>query len=272
MKRATVLVIIGRYTDELYEKFKDQTLPEFSDVCRYTGGQLCLPMEPDSRELHHAFEYAESLGAHPTLFSRVVYTKQETEAHPWFCPLLPAPLELEGMTPARYGTQYTGGCPHCGLGAEPAGDVYVNSRFIRKCRMGVLEPGTGLFVSQDVKEMLEESGLTGFSFDRRLLDYKGRDMGEYYMMTIHHVLPPLSPLTFLNPDRVENEVCGHRITYLQSDLRYEAEKLEGAMDFNLTTEYLNNSRARELVISARARRVLQQNRVRVYRYEPVDLL
>ena len=270
MKRATLLVMIGSPSSEVYEKFKDKVPIEFANEYQFNGAQLALPLEPDSQDLYDAIQFAESRGGHPQLFSKVAYTKKEMENWPWYVPVLPCPLELEGTHPVDYGTKYEDGCLHCGLGATPVGDVYVNRRFIKKRRMGNLAPG--FFVSKDVKEILEEHKLTGISFDRRLRDYKGREFDEYYIMTIHNVLPPLSKTTLLKPGRLINETCGHRITYLQSDLQYESEKLADALDFNLTQEYLNNWKEQYIVLSARARQILRKNRVFVHYYTPVALL
>lgn len=223
-------------------------------------------MEPDSPALKEALEFADQYQLTPVLSSKVKYTEKELSALPFFGLNLPTPLELEGVQVNHYGTQYAYTCPHCRFHHTLTSDVLVDRKFVKKYKIAELEPH--VYVSAEMRTLIEDNGLTGVSFPRRVLDYKGREMPEMYVMEIHHVLPPLSSSTWL--ERSEYS-CGHDIIYLRSDLQYEKEKLEDAPDFSLTAEHLNNWRNQKIIISAKVRKLFQQNRI-YSRYIPVTLL
>ncbi len=253
----------------LYERFKNRTPPGYS--CEYDGG-VAIPLKPDSSELMEAIELANALyGAPPTLMMKVYYSTQEINAAEYLHMSVSLPLESEGKIPRDYGTKCVDSCPVCGRGGQLETAVLVDRKFIKNSKIGELSPH--YFVSEETRKVIENAGLTGVTFEREVLDYKGREMvKKYYVMNISHILPPLSTTTWLEPGSLHGRSCGHRITYLRSDLQYEKEKLNDAPDFNLTEEYLNNGESRQLVVSARARKVLLANKVRWVHYEPILLL
>ena len=270
MKRVTKVCIVGgsKLCQELiFEPFKKYIPKEFSKY-QYNGGQLNLPLEPDSPELEQVMQIANAYSLNPRLFSDVHYTKKEIDNCQYFqLYIMKHVLELEGTYLTHYGTKYDDRCEQCGFGGTLTGDALIDRKFMRKAVLGLATPE--YFVCEDLKNAIEDSGLTGLKFEHEIKDYKGRDMPKYYVMSFQNVLPPLSESTWLNV--YSTEECGHSIIYLQSDLQYEKEKLADAMDFNITAERVNNDKMPEIVISAKARKFLQANRI-FCRYIPVALL
>ena len=262
MKRVTSICIVGSdkiCRELLYEPFKDKIPKEFLKY-KYRGGQLNLPLEPGSEELSQAMKITMDYNLHPTLFSKTHYSKSEIEKCDYFKLNIPYPLELEGTYASDYGTQYTGGCPSCGLGGKPAGDVLVDRKFVKKHKIGNVCPD--IYVSEEIKNLIESNNLTGISFTNRMKDYKGREMPEYYIMDIQSILPQMSSSTWLNyTDGASYEECGHNVVYLRSDVQYEKEKLDGALDFNLTEEYIDNYRLREIIVSAKVRKLFKEHKI-----------
>ena len=183
---------------------------------------------------------------------------------------LPDPLELEGTNASDYGTQYVGGCPTCGLGGKPIGDVLVDRKLVKKYKVGNVRPD--IYVSEEFKEIIEESNLTGVNFVGQMQDYKDREMPKYHVVRINHTLPPMSDSAWLNhTDGASYKECGHNVVYLQSDVQYEKEKLDGAKDFNLSSEYIDNFRLREIIVSAKVRKIFKEHKVFSF-FFPVTLL
>ena len=199
------------------------------------------------------------------------YTKSELNKAEFFRLAPSYPLELEGKFSRDYGTKHRDQCNKdyfCLMCGELIGDVFVDRKFMKKKKFGCLVPD--LFASEELKEAIEEAGLTGIEFGGLVKDYKGREMKEkYYVVNITSILPPLSDKTWINNNNAIQK-CGHVIHYLESPLMYEREKLAQAKDFNLTCEHLNNWFTQEVVASARAKKALSQFRL-MFR-EPVILL
>lgn len=282
MKRATVISkgegnSIGAETrsfeQELYKRFEDKIPKEFKKYARIEY-ILQLPLYADSEELSEALSMAEENNYNVKLFSHVYYTKAELEKCDFFqLSLMAAPLELEGTDAATYGTQYEGGCLICGNGIKRIGDILVDRKFVNKVKadIGTLKPDP--YVSEKLRDIIISNGFTGVSFEDEVKDYKGREMPrKLYAMNVHNVLPPLSDTTWLVPSAFPCKKCGDDSTlYLRSDLQYEREKLDGANDFNLTCEYIDNWHEQYLVVSARVRKVFKENKM-YCRFIPVCLL
>lgn len=275
MKRVTKFVLIApdELHRELHEKYQNKIPKEFSQYKNYKWGTLELPLEPDSRELEELCSFAHANGFHPKLFSSVYYTKKELDNIPYFQMLIDSPLELEGTCARDYGTKYVDACPVCGVGGKRVGDVLVDRKFLKKKKIGYLQPD--LFVSENVRQIIEEHGFTGVSFDGEVKDYRGRDMEKFYAMNIHHILPPMSKNTWLNDVDITKGLapkCEHHTIYLASDMQYEREKLEGALDFNLSTEYVNNDKEQQIVVSARVRRAFKKNKIGFSHFIPIMII
>lgn len=262
MKRATIICIVGgdkSIRGELYDIFKTKIPKEFLKY-KYDGGQLNLPLEPDSPEFFQAMEFANKFSLHPTLFSKIQYTKREIEEMPFFNMIIPDSLELEGTDASDYGTRYKGGCLVCGLGGIPIENVLIDRKLVKKYKIGSVRPN--LYVSKEFKEVLESNNLTGVSFNHEMKDYKGRDMPKYYIADIPNILPPMSNSTWLESNGGSRyKECGHQVIYLRSDIQYERDKLKNALDFNLSQEYVDNFRLRVIIVSAKVRKLFMQNKV-----------
>lgn len=273
MKRATIISLSGKpdFCENLYESFKNKIPKEFAKKYQYVKGssQLQLPLEPDSPELEQVIIASQE--PNPFLTSKVQYTRKEFEEAPFYQTITSYPFELEGTDATNYGTQYEGGCPHCGLGGNLVGNLMVDRKLFKTQKIGIASPY--YFVSETMREIIESNNLTGITFGPELKDYKGRNMPKFYVLNVESILPPLSASAWLYTPEKYNRYpeCGHEVVYLRSDLQYEKEKLSDAKDFNLTTEYLNNWRDRELVVSAKARKVFQEYKIRAH-YIPVALL
>ena len=271
MKRVTkfVLIVPDELHRELHERYRDNIPKEFSQYKNYRWGALELPLEPDSQELKELCFFAHANGFHPKLFSSVYYTKKELEHIPYFQMILDSPLELEGTCAYDYGTKYVDACPVCKVGGKRVGDVLVDRKFLKKKKIGYLQPD--LFVSENVRQIIEDHGLTGVSFDGEVKDYRGRDMEKFYTMNIHHILPPMSKTTWFIESGVASK-CEHHTIFLASDMQYECEKLNGALDFNLSTEYVNNDKERQIVVSARVRRIFKEYKIGFSHFIPITII
>jgi len=273
MKRAIVAMCFS--TEELsaaiWEKFQSYVPKEFSYEVYLHGSMLRIPLVAESKELNEALNMWKSSGYEPTIFNRVHYTYREIENTKFFQMIEQSPLELEGTSAADYGTCYNGRCPRCRRGGTRVGNILVDRKFMKNKKFGTLVPDW--FVSEEIKQVIEENQLTGISFGELVKDYKGRDMEPYYSVCINSVLPPLSKETWLIPYGDICNVCGRETIYLRSDLHYESEKLVNAKDFNITMEYMDNYDIPSIVISANARKAFLKARIRPYHHViPVTLL
>ena len=79
-----------------------------------------------------------------------------------------------------------------------------------------------MFLSKYVKTLIEENSFTGIKFPARLLDYKGRDMPEYYCPEFENILPPMSEKTWVYTGDIQMryEKCGHQPRLLRSSVKY----------------------------------------------------
>ena len=275
MNQATIVVPASgnnEFLNSVYEEFK-KDIPKGFTSYRYKGGQLNLPLEPDSPAMYRAIAVLNDKGLAVRLFSRFHYSKKELEAMPFFQLCLPSPLELEGTDASDYGTKYEGRCPVCNFGGTPVRNILVDRKFVKKCQIGWLFPN--IIASKAVRELIEENSLTGVSFGERVLDYKGRDIPELYELKVQNVLPPMSKETWLVPQLPKDSPfhlkCGHEIVYLQSDIQYEKEKMDGAADFNLTAEFVNNNRVPELIVSKKTKNLFKEHKIFSF-FRPVTLM
>jgi hypothetical protein len=217
-------------------------------------------------------EMSEKYQLYPHVAQWVGYTKTEKESARYYALGMSTPLELEGTKARDYGTEYDGGCSHCGIGGKLVSDVLVDRKLMKKTKIGNLFPD--IYVSNEIKELIESNNLTGVSFNHEVKDYKGREMPIFYTLDIHHVLPPMSESVWLIKDEDSNsryDICGHSVVYLRSDIQYEKEKLDEAFDFNLSSEYVNNSRLQVLIVSAKVRDIFKKNKLHVG-FFPVTLI
>lgn len=271
MNRATIFCCGGddSFRRTIYERFKTN-IPKGFTSYQYSGGQLNLPLEPGSATLAEALQIARDSKVRVDLFSHVHYTKKELENITFFQMCIAVPLELEGVHADYFGTRYKERCPNCDFGGIPIGNILVDRKFVKKCKIGWLYPN--IIVSKEVRDLIESNELTGVSFGERVLDYKGREIPELYVMNVHHVLPPMSESTWLVKSGVARyQECGHDVVYLRSDIQYEKEKLDEALDFNLTAEFVDNYRSPELIVSAKAKKLFKEHKIFSF-FRPITLL
>ena len=101
--------------------------------------------------------------------------------------LLRVPFELQGTTPEEYGTQYTEEhCSHCKYGGKLKGDLLVDRKFMRNCKIGSFYSHN--FVKEEIIPILESNGLTGLSYTGNVRDYKGREMPSFKLFEPNHIL------------------------------------------------------------------------------------
>lgn len=233
--------------------------------CTYT---ISLPIPDNSPSYFDVLAAFKESGAQYRLFHDVYYTKHEIESVPFFEVFVSYPLELEGTDSFDYGSKPVGGCQKCGYGSRVDGKVLVDRKLIRKTKIGNILPD--FIVSQEVKDIIEANELSGVVFKQNVVDWKGREMAPFYTMHMSP-LPPLNSLTWLYPNGFPCKTCGHETTYCLSELRYEAEKLIGAKDFNMTSELVDNRHLPRLVVSAKVRKVFNANGIRCG-YKPIVLI
>ncbi len=273
MVRKTSITIMGNkeLLYEIYNNVKPYIYKPQAKACEFSGkGNLKIILEDETPGLDYIIKYSNLHHLHPHIAQWVHYTKSEIDRLPFFQMLIPDPLEVEGVSAFNYGTQYEGGCPICCLGGKPVGDVLVDRKFVKKYKIGNVRPD--IYVSEELKEIIESNILTGVSFNHEMRDYKGRKIPKFYIMSIHNVLPPMSNSTWLDSTGgAKFKDCGHNVVYLHSDVQYEKEKLEDAKDFNLSMEYINNFRLQEIVVSSQVRKIFKEHKIFSF-FFPVALL
>ncbi len=253
---------------KLYRQFVGYVPKVLAPRIECTIGHILLPIPDNSPIFSEALAAFRENGAGALLFHDVYYTRRELSSIPYFEMLLSAPLELEGTASTEYGTKLIGGCQYCGLGAKTDGEVLIDRKFIKKTLIGNVIPD--FIASEQIKSIIEGNELNGVLFKQNVRDWKGREMPNFYTMHMTP-LPPLSELSWLKPDRHLHNACGHRITYIRSELRYEEDKLSSAKDFNTTKELLDNRQIPRLVVSAKVRQVFRDNNIRLF-FRPVTVI
>lgn len=215
------------------------------------------PFEDNDPILKTAIDYLKKNKIEYDITHRIFLTRKEEESWPLFYAIPSHPLEIEGKHPYDYGTKYEKECPHCTYRENRIGDVLVERKFMQKKKFGVLQPD--YFVTDAIREKIEESGLTGVTFDGMVKDYKGREINTIYTMKIDNILPPMHSSVWW---RGWNMDCPHNRIYADSEYRYARNDLTVVNDFNLTHEFMNNPYARVLIISGKARKFFVENGTR----------
>jgi hypothetical protein len=133
---------------QIYEEVKDHIYPPARKECIYTGaGNLKLVLDEDSPAYKTVLHICKNNHVHPHIAQWVHYSSVELKQVKYFKLSIPSPLELEGTDASDYGTLYSDGCPFCGMGRKPIGDILVDRKFLRKYKIGCLHPE--IFVSED---------------------------------------------------------------------------------------------------------------------------
>ena len=254
-------------THDIYEKYKKYIPNELKEKSDYQYDKekrkIDIPIPRSSPEYISLKEQAlaNHISVYEYEFSE--YSKQEMKDAEFFQMIISDPLQSEGTYARDYGTKYVDCCDACKVGGTLHGDVLVDRKFVKKCSIASLRPD--VFVSKEVKWLIEENALTGIHFEHRVLDYKGREIPEYYVMTFDSVLKPMDIQTWFSfePAAKKCDVCGQKIPYLKSHFYYKREDLIDVKDFNLTMEAYDNFSERGIVVSKKVKEVFRKAKIRV---------
>jgi len=264
----TEIVIIGG-SDILYRMYEEIKAISSEAVNNYEKGHnLIIITEENSYIYNYTMKFCEDYHLHPNVFRQMYLSKNEVENSLYFYITPLNPLSYDGRNEKYFGTILNGGCDICNVGKKSEGDILVDRKYIKNKKFVCLVPD--FVVSKEVKEIIEANKLTGVSFDRKVKDYKGRDIGEFFVMDIHGIMPTFNESTFFHIEKYCPS-CGYPLLLSRSDLRYNKDDLVDILDFNLTKEYFNNSHMHGLIISKKALDVLKKNKIR-FKSEPVILL
>ncbi len=221
------------------------------------------------------------------------YTPQELES----APLLRWVLTNQAIEDDWYDLKedgYQGGpkashkrCPACRAKLEQVRDLLVNVQKMGKRALS-LTYGFEVIFSARLAQMLQESGLTGFTL-RPVWDYRRPHQGEprLFQLVVTNVLPPMvSPPTEFEEER-RCEVCGTESQFLkhnhwwgcikyyeETEICYRREVLGQVADLNRTTECFGELPVAKpyVLISQRAYRWLREQKVKGWKVEPVHLV
>ena len=253
-------------TQELYEEYKQYIPDELKEKLDYQYDKekerIDIPIPRSTPEYARLKEQALANNLSVFEYEHSEYSKQEMKDAEYFQMRVSDPLESEGTDARDYGTKYVNCCEACKIGGELYGDVLVDRKFVKKYGIASLRPD--IFVSKEVKWLIEENALTGVSFKHMVLDYKGREIPKYYVMTFENVLNPMDAQTWFSfePAAKSCSVCGKKIPYLKSNFYYKREDLKGIKDFNLTMEAYNNFSERGIVVSKKVKEIFSKAKVR----------
>ncbi|MGQ7887513.1 hypothetical protein [Paenibacillus sp. WC2504] len=195
------------------------------------------------------------------------YTKKEMDSSYFFHVNVPFPWEHEPLkNAAYYGTVYETLEVDCECQLQQISELRLDVKKMKKSHLITIYPQ--LIVTEHAKNIIIQNELTGCEF-LPANDYKERELGQVFEMRVINILPLLSERTRL--EKVKLKHCSRCIAgaVLRSELIYEKADLKLVLDFNLTTERLNAYDARQLVVSKKVRDVFNENKIKVYGYEPV---
>ncbi len=280
-----------RYVEELISRYrlKVEEFPPDRNFCN-----LSL-LDADSKRFWDLMAEIEKRSDIDDVFLNIwpSYTQHELESSP----LLHWVITNHAIEDDWYDLEedgYQGGpkashkrCSACRAELEQVRDLLVDVRKMGKRDLS-LTYGFKVILSARLAQMLQESGLTGFTL-RPVWDYRKPYQGEprLFQLIVTNVLPPMAspPTEFEGEQRCE--VCGTesrlikchhwwgRIQYYEeTNIYYPKEALETAADFNRTAERLGGLPVSNpyVIISQRAYRWLREQQVKGWKAEPVYLV
>lgn len=244
-----------------YQAPKDQApntpwITVYNDTDQY---QMVLAELQTAHVDYHAREFVE-------------YTKAETESALYYELKLIFPFQGQDKVFATdFGVEYRYSCDCCKRHSkilEQTSPMKLDLKKIGKWQMFIAPPE--FIVREDVKEIIEQEGLSGVQFSK-VLDYKNRDIeSSHYQLLVDHILPPMNKYTIQSDGgSLPCKECGSTAIYLENPISYTRKDLEKAKDFNLSQEHIFNHGMRVLVISKRARDIIKGA---VRRCNPVPVL
>ena len=252
--------------EKLDEIFKEY-IPK--NYVQYYNPKFFYPFDEDSPYISQLLYFAQDHFIDCEIRPQVHFTKGELDKMPFYEMRLPDPLELEAHTPLYYGNQYRGRCPICGYGGELVGDFMIDRKLMKKYK--IVSTEGHYFLSNEVRHLFEENGITGIKYLGSVKDYKTREMPAFNLFACSNVLPSVSPTTILTKEGFPCKHCGFDIVHYSHPLEYEKSKLDNAMDFNFTYETLSNDRSQLLVVSSKVKQICKENKI-FARFDPILLL
>lgn len=256
-----VIILSGNkeVVDEIFYKVEPFIEKYWKKKYPYKKGkwQQIIPMDKENPMFNYVVETARNHKIGIRFFQHIYYSKMEIENIQFFQMNVPLITEFEGTEAKDYGTKFSGGCNVCGIDAKLNSDLIINKTLLKKFDIGNANPC--IFVSERLKNLILNNKFTGVSFNRIVKDYKERKINNYYVMDIDNILPRMNLSTWLLEGPTES--CGHKTVYLQSDIKYDKEALDNAYDFNLTYEYINNFKLRQIIVSANVRNIFKNNKI-----------
>jgi len=249
----------------IYEMFKDfiplklRNREEF----QLNDNRIQMPIDKDSQVFRKIIDIANDFCISFHTYEFTEYDQEEIHNAQYFQMFVNDPLESEGTYARDYGTKYINNCSACKIGGILDGDVLVDRKFVRKYGIASLRPD--IFVSKEVKWLIETNDLTGVDFKHVVRDYKGREIPEYYVMSFKHTMPPMDSRTWLSfdPPAKTCKECGTEIPYLKSHCYYNEFDFKYAHDFNLTSEIYNNFEERGIIVSKKVKEIFVKSKIRV---------
>ena len=253
-------------TKQIYETFKKYIPDELKTIKKYQynekNNKIFIPIPRNIEAFSQLEKIARENHISAYKFEFTDYTEDEMKNAKFFQMLISDPLQSEGTYARDYGTKYIYCCDVCKTGGVLASDVFVDRKFVKKCDIATLRPD--IFVSYKIKELIEENGLTGVSFEHRVIDYIGRELPEYYVMSFDNVMPPMDSKTWFSfePPAKSCIKCSKKIPYLKSHCYYKQVDFEDAKDFNLSYEAYDNFSERAIIVSKKVKEVFDKAKVR----------
>ena len=256
---------LTKVVNEIYEKTKDYCCDTQKYKSKNNGkGNFMAFFEKESPGIEKLVDECEKNYLQPPVTEYMEFTEEEIENCEYFEMILSCPLYYEGTCASDYGTKYTGGCPFCGLGKKRVGDIFVDRKYMKKRGFFTLRPD--IVVSSEIKALIEAQQFSGVTFDGLVKDFKNREMDiTFYGTEIQTVLPETDESTWFQIEKTYAgfSKCGHWRKYVRSPLKYNRHSLDNAKDFNLTCEYVDIEREREIIISKKVRDVFLQQKLKV---------
>lgn len=254
------------------------------------------PLDADSKRFQDLMEEVEKRSDIDDVGLKIwpSYTQHELESSPlllWF--ITNQVIEDDYYTlhfkegQAKGISPYTRNCEVCRAPLEQVRDMWVDVRRMGKRDLSMTYTFE-VILSARLAQMLQESGLTGFTM-RPVWDYRKPYQGEprLFQLVVTHGLPPMaSPPTEFEREqrcevcRTESQYLKHthwwgRIQYYEeTNVYYPKGVLEIAADFNKTLERFGDLPVSKpyVLISQRAYKWLREQNVKGWKVEPVYLV
>jgi hypothetical protein len=223
---------------------------------------------------------------HPIEFKEPVFTKKEMESAEYFEVVLvaqwgyPQPEDDFGYEKLSFDRSTT--CPLCGEGATQTKPYHISGhpKFGRN-EITALFWTYDLLITQRLKDLIEDSNLTGAEF-WPLLEYPDQGHTERivgaYELYIGNELPPAAPSTEFPivkrlPRGKKPCTCGRLGRNLPIQFHYKRKDLAEAKDFNKTHEWVGGGlgTTRAVIVGRNVYELFIQNKIRGIKFSAVAI-